>query len=118
MSGPMTDDGVQTTIQDLNLYIRVKRNNITYFLYITQETTGRDIKRMMRQFTQRKIHDIHFVIPRYGNRKFHDRLSFEQMILVNGEILLMQLRKPGTDDYDTVEEITGEYDTISLALER
>jgi hypothetical protein len=114
----MADDGVQTTILDLNLYIRVKHNNITYFLYITQDTSGRDIKRMMRQFTQRKIHDIHFVLPRYQNRKFHDRLTFEQMILQNGEILLMQLRKPGTDDYETVEEVTGEFDQIGLALER
>jgi hypothetical protein len=113
-----TDDGVQTTIQDLNLYVKVKRNNVTYFLYITQETTARDIKRMMRQFTDRKIHDIHFVIPRYGNRKFHDRLSFEQMILHNGETLLMTLRKPGTDDYETLDEITGDYDTITGALYR
>jgi hypothetical protein len=112
------EDNVHSTIQDLNLYVRVKRKSQTYVLYVTQETTARDIKRMMRQFTQRKIHDIHFVVPRYGNRKFHDRLSFEQMILQNGEVLLMQLRKPGTDDYETVEEVTGEFDTIGLALER
>jgi hypothetical protein len=88
------DDGVQTTIQDLNLYGRVKHNNMTYFLYTTQETTSRDIKRMTREFTQRKIHGIHSVVPRYGNRKFHDPLSFEQMTLQNGEILLIQLRNP------------------------
>jgi hypothetical protein len=113
-----TDDGVQTTIQDLNLYVKVKHNNITYFLYITQETTARDIKRQMRQFTQRKIHDIHFVIPRYANRKFHDRLSFEQMILHNGETLIMLLRKPGTDDYETIDDVTGDYDTITATLYR
>jgi hypothetical protein len=113
-----TDDGVQSTIQDLNLYVKIKRNNVTYFLYITQETTGREIKRMMRQFTGKKIHDIHFVIPRYGNRKFHDRLSFEQLILQNGETLVMTLRKAGTDDYETLDDVTGSYDTIAGALYR
>jgi hypothetical protein len=114
----MEDDQVQTTIQDLNLYLRIKRHNITYFLYVTQEMTGREIKRMMRQFTGRKIHDIHFVVPRYGNRKFNDRLTFEQMILQNGEILLMQLRKPGSDDYETVDEVTGDYNLTTAALYR
>jgi hypothetical protein len=73
---------------------------------------------MMRQFTGRKIHDIHFIIPRHGNRKFNDRLTFEQMILQNGEILLMSLRKPGSDDYETIEEITGDYNLTTAALYR
>jgi hypothetical protein len=107
-----TDDGIQSTIQDLNFYIKIKRNNIT------QETTGREIKRMMRQFTGKKIHDIHFGIPRYLNRKFHDRLSFEQLILENGETFIMTLRKAGSDDYEALDDVTGNYDTINAALYR
>lgn len=114
----MNDDGVQTTIQDLQQYVKVKRHNVTYFLYVTSETTARDIKRMMRQFTGRKCHDIHLVIPRYNNRKFNGRISFEQAILQNGETLIMQLRKPGTDDYETLEEVTGDYNTTTATLYR
>ena len=114
----MSDDGVATTILDLQLYVRVKRLNVTYFLYVTSETTARDIKRKMRQFTGRKCHDIHFLLPRYNYRKFQGRISFEQAILQNGEVLIMSLRKPGTDDYETLEEVTGDYNTTTAALYR
>lgn len=112
------DDDVKSTIQELNLYVRIKHHNITYFLYVQRETTSMDMKRMMKQFTNRKIHDIHFTIPRYNNRKFFDTLSFEQMLLENGEIILMQLRFPHTDNYESIEEVTGDYDTITGALYR
>lgn len=112
------DDDVKSTIQELNLYVKVKHHNKTYFLYVTRDTTAMDMKRMMKQFTNRKIHDIHFTIPRYNNRKFFDTLSFEQMILQNGETILMQLRFPKSDNYETIEQVTGDYDTITGALYR
>ena len=112
------DDDVKSTIQELNLYVRIKHHNVTYFLYVQRETTAMEMKRMMKQFTKRKIHDIHFTIPRYNNRKFFDTLSFEQMLLENGEIILMQLRFPHSDNYESIEEVTGNYDTITGSLYR
>jgi hypothetical protein len=57
----------------------------------------------MRQFIGNEIRDIHFVIPRSGNRKLHNRLSFEQLILQSGETLFMRLRKAWTYDYQTLD---------------
>lgn len=121
MNKTVSPPDVASTILDLNLYVKIKRKNVTYFLYVTRETTARQIKRMMKQFTGRKIHDIHFTIPRYNYRKFHDTLTLEQMILENGETLLMQMRIIGTDDFEpieTVRDIDGEYDTITTSLYR
>ena len=112
------EDDVKSTIQELNLYVKVKHHNVTYFLYVQRDTTAMEIKRMMKQFTNRRIHDIHLTIPRYNNRKFFDTLTFEQMILENGETLLMQLRFPKTDNYETIEQVTGDYDTITGSLYR
>jgi hypothetical protein len=36
------------------------------------------------------------------------------MILHNGEIIIMLLRKVGTDDYEIIEDVTRDYDTIMM----
>jgi len=89
---------------------------MTWFLYVNMDTTAKQIKRMMKQFVNRKIHDMQLVVPRENNRKFHDSLSFEKMILKNGETLLLQLRTEGTDNFEPIESIAGNYDTILAAL--
>lgn len=114
----MNDDGVQTTIQELQQYVKIKRCEVTYFMYVTSETTAREMKRKMRQFIHRKCHDIKLCIPRYNNRMFNGNISFEQAILVNGETLVMTLRKPGTDDYELLEDVTGDYNTTTAAIYR
>ena len=107
---------IQSTIQDLNLYIKVKRKEMTWFLYVNMDTTAKDIKKMMKQFVQRKIHDMQLVVPRYNNRKFNDSLSIEKMILNNGETIYLLLRMEGSENFETVQSITGSYDTTLSAL--
>jgi hypothetical protein len=113
----MSND-IQTTILDLPIYIKVKRKNVTHFLYVTMDTRSIEIKRMMTQFfSDKKIHDMELHIPRFDNRKFADPLTLEMMGLKNGETLTLHLRKDG-DKYEDISEVTGNYDKIQDALYR
>lgn len=115
----MTAPDVQTTILDLQWYIKVKRKNMTWFLYVNMNTTSIEIKRMMTQFIPKKVHDMQLTIPRYDNRKFADELSLEKMNLVNGETLTLHIRvDPASDKYEELSEVTGNYDTVTTALYR
>lgn len=99
-----TAPDVATTILDLNWYIKVKRREQTYFLYVTQDTTAKEIKRILGALLHKKVHDMQLTIPRYGYRKFNNRLSLEQMICQNGETFLLQFRAKG--DGDSFEEMS------------
>lgn len=112
----MTD--VQSTIQDLSVYVKVKRKNSTWFLLVTMDTTCMQIKRIMKQFVNLKIHDMQLTIPRHGNRKFHDTHTLEQFSLQNGETLNLHLRIPNSDEFESVEDVTGNYDTITQSMYR
>ena len=94
---------VQTTIQELNWYIKVKRREMTYFLYVTQETTSREIKRSLKEFVNRRIHQMQLTIPRYGDRVFRDTLTMEQVLLQNGETLVLQLQQQGSDTFESLD---------------
>lgn len=91
---------------------------MTYFLYVNMNTRSIDIKRTMTQFVDRKVHDMQLTIPRYDNRKFNDSLTFEMMNLVNGETLTLQLRRPGSDQFEDLNDVTGSYNTITGTLFR
>lgn len=110
---------VQTTILDLQQYVKVKRKNMTYFIYVTTNTRSIDIKRAMTQFVDRKVHDMQLTIPRYDNRKFNDPLTLEMMNLVNGETLTLSLRRsPGSDQFEDINDVTGSYNTITGTIYR
>ena len=114
----MTSNDIQTTILDLSIYVKVKRKNVTYFLYVTMDTRSIEIKRAMTQFfPDRKIHDMELRIPRFDNRKFNDPLTLEMMNLKNGETLTLHLKKDA-EKFEDISEVTGNYDKIQDALYR
>ena len=114
----MTASDIQTTILDLPIYVKVKRKNVTYFLYVTMDTRSIEIKRAMRQyFPDRRIHEMELTIPRFEHRKFNDPLTLEMMCLKNGETLTLHLKKDA-EKFEDVSEVTGNYDKIQDAIYR
>ena len=46
---------------------------------------------------------MQLTIPRYGDRIFRDPLTMEQVLLQNGETLILQLQQHGSDTFESLE---------------
>ena len=67
------------------IFIRVRDRDTTIYLNVNQETTSLQIKRMLKQFTNRKIKDMRLLLPRNLNRQFNNEDTIKKFLISDGE---------------------------------
>lgn len=81
------------------IFIRVRDRDTTIYLNVNQETTSLQIKRMLKQFTNRKIKDMRLLLPRNLNRQFNNEDTIKKFLISDGENVLLQLRNTATNKF-------------------
>ena len=81
------------------IFIRVRDRDTTIYLNVNQETTSLQIKRMLKQFTNRKIKDMRLLLPRNLNRQFNNEDTIKKFLISDGENVLLQLRNKATNKF-------------------
>lgn len=101
------------SLDNLQQFVQVRRKNKSYFICVTNTTRSIDIKRMLTQFLNLKVHDLQLSVPRLDNRIFNDQMTVENEGLMNGEIINLQLRKTDLNQFEDINEASDdEYTNI------
>lgn len=81
------------------IFIKVRERDTTIYLNVNQETTSLQIKRVLKQFTNRKIKDMRLLLPRNLNRQLDNEDTIKKFLISDGENILLQLRNPTTNKF-------------------
>lgn len=81
-------------------YLKFTRGEDTYYIYTSREETGAMIKRKLSQYTGMKVNEMRLVIPRYYMRRFENQQTVREMMLENGESLIVLFRNRETGIFE------------------
>ena len=98
------------------IFIRVRDRDTTIYLNVNQETTSLQIKRMLKQFTNRKIKDMRLLLPRNLNRQFNNEDTIKKFLISDGENVLLQLRNTATNKFPKRPSIILKYSKMFTNL--
>ena len=83
-----------------NLYLKITHHDDTYFIMTNKMETGAEVKRKLAPLTGKKVNEMRLVVPRLRNQPFENVHSVRQILIENGEQIIMLFRDKDTGAFE------------------
>ena len=87
------------------IFIKIKWENNTIYLNVDPETTSLQIKRLLKQYTNRQIKDMRLLLPRNLNKPFRNEDTLKKFLAADGENIILQLRDQNNNKFPPIPSL-------------